>query len=295
MIRLDPWDGARAADPDREPITRRRAAPLIRDYGAMIAPTNGQTAGFLHNDVAPLLRDGARVLYLGDMIWPATTSRPTPRRVLERYHDLAGSGWRSPRAQVRDHGLTPIIKSDRRFKNGGAHEAVETEALSQRLIVQIVRDRLEALLPAPLANSTPARRPSAKRSATLSNAANDARRDRQNRAEDSISRITRDSSAIVTTRGSKPTLLLAALDDVVTLKGRILEPACGQGHMAAELRRRGFRGCRKRHRHGPEIHSFQTFRFAICARSKLWRRSRGRSRTCPIPRRDTTTSLPGIC
>ena len=35
-------------------------------------------------------------------------------------------------------------------------------------------------------------------------------------------------------------LLLAALDDVVTLKGRILEPACGQGHMAAELRQRGF-------------------------------------------------------
>ena len=47
-------------------------------------------------------------------------------------------------------------------------------------------------------------------------------------------------------------LLLAALDDVVTLKGRILEPACGQGHMAAELRHRGFRGCRKRHRHGLE-------------------------------------------
>jgi 2-polyprenyl-3-methyl-5-hydroxy-6-metoxy-1,4-benzoquinol methylase len=35
-------------------------------------------------------------------------------------------------------------------------------------------------------------------------------------------------------------LLLAALDDVVILKGRILEPACGQGHMAAELRHRGF-------------------------------------------------------
>jgi hypothetical protein len=31
-----------------------------------------------------------------------------------------------------------------------AHEAVETEALSQRLIVQIVRDRLDALLPVPL-------------------------------------------------------------------------------------------------------------------------------------------------
>ena len=52
--------------------------------------------------------------------------------------------------QVRDHRLTPIIKIDRRFKNGGDHEAVETEALSQRLIVQIVRDRLDALLPEPL-------------------------------------------------------------------------------------------------------------------------------------------------
>ena len=33
---------------------------------------------------------------------------------------------------------------------GGAHEAVETEALSQRPIVRIVRDRLDALLPVPL-------------------------------------------------------------------------------------------------------------------------------------------------
>jgi hypothetical protein len=51
---------------------------------------------------------------------------------------------------VREHGLTPIVKHDRRFKTGGAHEAVETEALSQALIVQIVRDRIDALLPAPL-------------------------------------------------------------------------------------------------------------------------------------------------
>jgi hypothetical protein len=51
---------------------------------------------------------------------------------------------------VREHGLTPIIKRDKRFNDGGAHEAVETEALSQQLIVQIVRDRLDALLPEPL-------------------------------------------------------------------------------------------------------------------------------------------------
>jgi len=46
--------------------------------------------------------------------------------------------------------LTPIIKTDRRFKSGGAHEAVETEALSQQLIVGIVCSRLDALLPEPL-------------------------------------------------------------------------------------------------------------------------------------------------
>jgi len=43
-----------------------------------------------------------------------------------------------------------IIKHDRRFADGGAHEAVETEALSQRIIIQIVRNRLEELLPEPL-------------------------------------------------------------------------------------------------------------------------------------------------
>jgi hypothetical protein len=46
--------------------------------------------------------------------------------------------------------LPRIIKHDRRYKDGHPHEAVETEALSQVRIVQIVRDRLDALLPEPL-------------------------------------------------------------------------------------------------------------------------------------------------
>ena len=51
-----------------------------------------------------------------------------------------GAGWRPT-----------IIKSDRRYINGeGDHEAVETEALSQSLIVAIVRDWLDSLLPQPL-------------------------------------------------------------------------------------------------------------------------------------------------
>jgi hypothetical protein len=54
------------------------------------------------------------------------------------------------REQVEQYDLPVIVKHDRRFADGGAHEAVETEALSQRIIVEIVRNRLEELLPEPL-------------------------------------------------------------------------------------------------------------------------------------------------
>ena len=43
-----------------------------------------------------------------------------------------------------------IEKHDRRYNDGHPHEAVETEALSQTIIVEIVRSRLEQLLPEPL-------------------------------------------------------------------------------------------------------------------------------------------------
>jgi len=43
-----------------------------------------------------------------------------------------------------------IIKRDRRYKDGRPHEAVETEAISQRVLIDILRDWLDALLPEPL-------------------------------------------------------------------------------------------------------------------------------------------------
>ena len=53
--------------------------------------------------------------------------------------------------QVIRYSLPRITKKDKRFKHGGGtHEAVETEALSQSLIVEIVRDWLDSLLPSPL-------------------------------------------------------------------------------------------------------------------------------------------------
>ncbi|HEY8649987.1 MAG TPA: hypothetical protein VIL70_03640 [Chthoniobacterales bacterium] len=52
--------------------------------------------------------------------------------------------------QIADFNLTVIQKYDARTKS--YHDAVETEALGQARIVAIVRDRMEELLPEPLAD-----------------------------------------------------------------------------------------------------------------------------------------------
>jgi hypothetical protein len=53
--------------------------------------------------------------------------------------------------QVRQYNLPTIITRDRRYKDGRPHEAVETEALRQTVLIDILRARLDALLPEPLA------------------------------------------------------------------------------------------------------------------------------------------------
>ena len=47
-------------------------------------------------------------------------------------------------------GLPKIKKYDRRYKPPRVHEAVETEALSQKLIIELLETKLAALLPEPL-------------------------------------------------------------------------------------------------------------------------------------------------
>ena len=110
---------------------------------------------FLHTDVAPHLVDGSRVLYLGDFDLAGADIEANTKRVLER-SGISGGGedrdlnWERlalTAEQVADYNLPVIVKFDKRFSNGGSHQAVETEALSQRLIVEIVRNRLMALLP----------------------------------------------------------------------------------------------------------------------------------------------------
>jgi hypothetical protein len=149
---IDPWHG-------QVPfiLTESRSlAGVLRaqcsDYRCRIASTNGQVGGFLHTKVAPLLNESDRVGYLGDFDLAGGDIEANTRRVLER---LVGElDWQRlalTRDQVEEHSLPRIIKTDKRFKNGGGeHEAVETEALSQTLIVSIVREWLDGLLPQPL-------------------------------------------------------------------------------------------------------------------------------------------------
>jgi hypothetical protein len=150
-VRLDPWKG-------RAPFTlteSRSLAGVLDDLCARfcvhVTATNGHCGGFLHTDVVPILNEVAHVLYLGDFDRAGNDIEANTRRVLEReVGELRWERLALTQAQVEQYDLPVIIKHDRRFKDGGAHEAVETEALSQRIIVEIVENRLVALLPEPL-------------------------------------------------------------------------------------------------------------------------------------------------
>jgi hypothetical protein len=151
-IRIDPWSGAAPLILTESRSLAGALRNLAREYAVKITATNGQVGGFLHTDVAPALGDEARVLYLGDFDLAGADIEANTRRVLERNRNRDWERLALTREQVRLYSLPVITKSDGRFANGGTHDAVETEALSQLLIVQIVRDRLDELLPAPLAD-----------------------------------------------------------------------------------------------------------------------------------------------
>ncbi|HEX9231347.1 MAG TPA: hypothetical protein VF869_05535 [Jatrophihabitantaceae bacterium] len=151
-LTLDPWKG-------EAPIVITESRSLagvlratVREYRCQITATNGQVGGFLRTKVAPALWVGRWVIYLGDWDWCGHQIEDNTRRVLER---LVGGELRWERLalteeQVGAHRLPKIIKHDRRYNDGKPHEAVETEALRQSVIVGLVRDRLDELLPAPL-------------------------------------------------------------------------------------------------------------------------------------------------
>ena len=166
-IKLDPWQGCAPLI-----LTESRSlVGVLRDiaieYRVRIASTNGQVGGFLRTDIAPLLQSGDRVITLWDLDLSGGHIEDNVRRVLER--EIGGKlDWERlalTKDQVREYKLPVIVKKDKRFKNRrfqrvwtkgpplkpGEHEAVETEAISQRVLIDILRARLDRLLlPEPL-------------------------------------------------------------------------------------------------------------------------------------------------
>jgi hypothetical protein len=152
FIRLNPWRRAPMI------LTESRSLAgvlrdIVRDYRCRIASTNGQCGGFLHTDVAPYLQPDDTVIYLGDLDLAGDDIENNSRRVLER--EVGGAlDWERlalTEQQADQYRLPRIAKTDRRFKNGGGiHEAIETEALRQTVLIEILRTRLDELLPEPL-------------------------------------------------------------------------------------------------------------------------------------------------
>jgi hypothetical protein len=151
-INLDPWRG-------RAPLILTESRSLagvlrsvVHECRARIAATNGQCGGFLRTDVAPMLKPGDDVGYLGDLDLSGGHIEDNTRRVLER--EIGGAlNWERialTRQQVAAYDLPVIIKRDRRYKDGRPHEAVETEAISQRVLIDVLRAYLTKLLPEPL-------------------------------------------------------------------------------------------------------------------------------------------------
>jgi hypothetical protein len=90
--------------------------------------------------------------------YPADTSRTTPGAFF-------GSRWLQ--SKFAQYNLPKIIKRDRRYKDGRPHEAVETEAIKQTVLIEILRVWLEARLPEPLARVQERERRQRKRLAAL--------------------------------------------------------------------------------------------------------------------------------
>lgn len=155
VARIDLWGGE---SPPLILCESRSLAGVLRDiaqdYLCPIAATNGQAGGFLHTEVAPLVAGppgrGRRVLYLGDLDLSGGHIEANTRAVLEGYGELEWEKVAITDVQVRERAFPAKSKLDYRFKPARAFDAVETEALGQARIMELLKERLEAAVPEPL-------------------------------------------------------------------------------------------------------------------------------------------------
>jgi hypothetical protein len=170
-VRLCPWRG-------RPPtiLTESRSVAgvvrnIVRELRCRVAPVGGHCAGFLHNKIARHLRPGDTVGYVGDGDLCGAQIEANTRKVLEQ---LIGGELNWTRVALTDEQIAryhleefKIMKPDRRYKPPRYAPAIECEALQQHIIVAIVREWLEALLPEPLERVRERERRQRKRLAAL--------------------------------------------------------------------------------------------------------------------------------
>lgn len=127
---------------------------LAEEYLCPVTATNGQVGGFLYTNIVPKLEDNDRaILYVGDFDYRGMKIEENTRRVL--VHAAGDRDWfrvALTAEQVAEHNLPVIPKLDRSFRPPRTYDAVEVEALGQGVVIQIIRDALDALLPEPLAD-----------------------------------------------------------------------------------------------------------------------------------------------
>jgi hypothetical protein len=144
----DPWDG----DVPLLMVESNSLAGVLEDlaseYRVHLCPLGGQSStGLLGNELPSYLHDGQPVLYLGDLDLSGEQIEDSARERTEAYGGVVLEWERLAltEEQARTYDLPVIVKTDGR--SGKSHEAIETEALDQRLLVSVVRERLDELLP----------------------------------------------------------------------------------------------------------------------------------------------------
>jgi hypothetical protein len=162
--RIDCWDG----EPPPLTICESRATKGVLEritarYLCPITATNGQSGGFIVTDIAPkLVGNHRKVLYIGDceVGGPADQIEDNTRRYIEEHSGrvFTPETWSRvalTREQVnRNPRLRNLVidKIDRRYKPPRHYQAIECEAVGQVALERMLRARLDALLPEPLAD-----------------------------------------------------------------------------------------------------------------------------------------------
>jgi hypothetical protein len=154
LARIDLWGGE---PPPLILCESRSLAGVLRDnagdYLCPLAATNGQAGGFLHTEIAPLVREhggSRRVFYLGDLDLSGGQIEENTRRVLSGYGDLDWERVAITPEQVQGRAFPIVEKTDRRFKPPREFAAVETESLGQTQIRDLLAAKLEGATPEPL-------------------------------------------------------------------------------------------------------------------------------------------------